>query len=417
MIKNEQKHEKVKLKSGMEVHFLFDKRFTTSSIQMCFKVGWRNDPVDQLGLAHLFEHLVGKRTEKYPGKSEFMRKLDELGIINNAHTGPDMTVYYQDQTNENLQTSLSLMLESIYKSKFDKEDLEKEKEVVLTEAREFLDNDEALVWRKMIQNLFPETSLQKFFFGDRETMARIKLSNFEDFYKLYTNPKNSVLFVATNNSKSKQKIVGMLNKYFSENKNILSKENVVEVNDVPAEVVPSGRIEKIGRSQSEVRVGFRLDAFSNRERIVFGVVNSLLLGGFAGKIIQKVRDEMGLIYWMSLNYSEFINNLACIYFSFGSKRDKRDLVVEKIFETVAELVSTLTQEDIDKTIPSKVYAQQLATNPHTDLEELLEAIFYKRQYIQSKEYIKTLKDIKVQEVKKMLSNVFNRDKMSVNVIE
>jgi predicted Zn-dependent peptidase len=58
-----QKIEKIKLKSGLEVVFLFDKAFTTSSLKMLFKIGWRNDTESERGLAHLFEHLVGKRTQ------------------------------------------------------------------------------------------------------------------------------------------------------------------------------------------------------------------------------------------------------------------------------------------------------------------------------------------------------------------
>jgi predicted Zn-dependent peptidase len=129
-----QKHEKVKLKNGLDIHFLFDKAFTTSSIQMCFKVGWRNDVEEYRGLAHLFEHLVGKRTKNFPGKSEFAQVLEQKGIVFNAFTSPDVTVYWQNQTNDNLLISLEYLFEAIYNSEFEDDDLEKEKKVVTSEA-------------------------------------------------------------------------------------------------------------------------------------------------------------------------------------------------------------------------------------------------------------------------------------------
>jgi predicted Zn-dependent peptidase len=206
-VKGRQKIERVILKNGLEVNFLFDKLFTTSSIQMCFKIGWRNDTNEHLGLAHLFEHLVGKRTKNYPEKSQLSKKLDELGIVTNAFTGPDSTVYFQNQINENILVSLKMLFETIYNTRFEEVDLEKEKHVVLTEAQEYLDNDDSIIWRQLIMNLYPGTTLEKFFFGTRDSMNRITMSEFIEFYKIYRNPKSSILFISSNDLKNKKKII------------------------------------------------------------------------------------------------------------------------------------------------------------------------------------------------------------------
>lgn len=414
-----QKHEKIKLKNGPEIHFLFDKLFTTSSIQMCFKVGWRYDSDEHLGLAHLFEHLVGKRTSRYREKSEFSKKLDELGILTNASTGPDTTVYFQNQINENILVSLEMLIEAIYNSEFEEEDLEKEKHVVLNEAREYLDSDDSVVWRQMMLNLFPGTSMEKFFFGDAITMKNISLNEFEDFYQIYRNPKNSILFISTNSKKYKGEIVKYLKNFYNDKeKQVLFSNKKIEYREeVKGEIVKFSILDKPDRSQSNLRLGYGIEKFSKRERVIYGVANSVLLGGFSGTIIQRLRDDAGLIYWMHLGRNTFKDNVSYIMFSTGCEKKNRDLVIAKIKEVVQDTIERLVQKDIDRTIPIKVYNHKSPPNAFEDLSELVDSVIYDHDYIQTEEYLKILADIDVNDVKRLMQKIFKEENSSVAVLE
>jgi predicted Zn-dependent peptidase len=418
MQKERQKSKKVKLKNGLEVHFLFDKLFTTSSLQMCFKVGWRHDKEEQRGLAHLFEHLVGKRTKRFPEKSEFSKKLDELGIVTNATTGPDNTIYYQNQTNDNLIESLSMMYESIYGSVFTQDDLEKEKNVVLTEAREYLDNDDSVIWRQMMRNLFPKTTMEKFFFGDVETMKNITLADFEEFYNIYKNPKNSILFVATNSIKNKKKVLDFLKKFYSEaDKNLFSKARVEPAIDKAAQIISYSKIDKPDRIQSNLRVGFVVHKFNKRERVMFSVIASVLVGGFSGTLMQRLRDDMGLVYGIHLGRNFFAYDFCYIMFSTSCEKSNTEMVVSKIKEVIEDTRERLVQKDIDRTVPLRIYYQKTPPQAYEDLCEFVDAVFYEHDYIQTEESLEILKTIKVEEVKKMMEKIFNEDNKSVCVLE
>ena len=62
-----EKIKRVKLKSEAELYFVVNEKYTTSTVQFVFPIGWRHDEEKYLGLAHFFEHLVGKRTKNFPG--------------------------------------------------------------------------------------------------------------------------------------------------------------------------------------------------------------------------------------------------------------------------------------------------------------------------------------------------------------
>lgn len=414
-----QKVERVKLKNGLRVNFLFDKLFTTSSIQMCFKIGWRHDKIELRGLAHLFEHLVGKRTRKFPGKSEFAKKLDELGIITNASTGPDVTVYFQNQIHENIFMSLEMLFEAIYNTNFELEDLEKEKHVVLNEAREYLDNDDSILWRQTIQNLFPNTTMEKFFFGDQETMKNITIKEFEDFYNIYRNPKNCEIFIATNNPKHKKKIVTFLEKFYEakENKNLFTNTVIEEFLDMPKSIIKFSKIDKPDRVQTNLRLAYKIGNLSKRERVAYGIANSVLLGGFSGTLIQKLRDELGLIYWMSLGRNMFMQNISYTMFSLSCNKGNWEKVVAEIKQTIQNTVEKLNEKDIARTIPIKIYSHKSAPNAYEDLSDLMDSVIYDLDYLQSHEYLQILKTIKVLDVKKIMQKIFVEDNSTVCILE
>jgi predicted Zn-dependent peptidase len=415
-----QKIEKIKLKSGLEVVFLFDKAFTTSSLKMLFKIGWRNDTESERGLAHLFEHLVGKRTKKYGGKSEFAEKLEIEGIVSNAYTGPDITVYYQNQTNQKMMTSLGLLYEAIYNTNFVKEDLEQEKNVVMTEARRYLDNDDSVAWRQVFLNLYKGSTMEKFFFGDDETMKNITLEHFEDFYNIYKNPKNSTLFVGTNDPKNKQKVLKFLNDFYEkiENKKLLSNAKIPAFKDVYGEIVKHKVINKNDKSQSKLRLAYRLDfTLSDKEQMTFGVLSQILTGGLTGKLMKLLRDEMGLVYGIGMFWSFYSQGVSYVGIGTECNKDKKELLLKTVKDFLKKYVSEISKEDIKKVIPQREYNAQKPVFVASDLEDLLDSTFYKRKYIQTEEALKILKKITPNDVKKLMNKIFLENNSTVVVLE
>src|SRR2546430_12707336 len=66
------------LANGLKVIVLEDHSTPVVSVQVWYHVGSKDDPDGKHGIAHLFEHLMFRGTEKY-GPGEFDRLLDEVG--------------------------------------------------------------------------------------------------------------------------------------------------------------------------------------------------------------------------------------------------------------------------------------------------------------------------------------------------
>ena len=146
--------------------------------------------------------------------------------------------------------------------------------------------------------------------------------------------------------------------------------------------------------------------------MVYGIVHSILLGGFSGTIIQKLRDNEGLIYWANLGRNTFKQDVRYMMFSTGCDKSKKDLVVEKIKRVLEDTITDLKQEDIDRTIPIKIYNQKVPPNAYEDLSELMDSIIYETDYIQTEEYLKLLKSAKAFEVKNFMKKYFVEENSS-----
>ena len=82
-------------------------------------------------------------------------------------------------------------------------------------------------------------------------------------------------------------------------------------------------------------------------------------------------------------------------FSTGCDKANKDMVINKIKEVVQDTMERLVQRDIDRTIPIKIYSQKNPPNAYEDLSELMDAIIYDMDYIQTEESLEILKTINV----------------------
>jgi predicted Zn-dependent peptidase len=407
-----QKIEKVKLKNGLQVFFLIDPRYTTSTVQMTFPFGWRNDPKDKIGLAHLFEHLVGKRTEKYLNKGEFATKIGKLGIQANALTTPNSTVYYQNQTHERLSDSLDLILEAIYNSEFNKEDLEKEKGVVLTEAMQHKDGDVQTCWHNTAKNLYPGGSLSSFFFGDEETLGRISVETFEDYYKYYRNPKNAILIVAIDSIKYKKMVLAKLDSFFKAYKNA-TNVSFPKFKDVFNDVVSGSNFVKLGKNQNSICIGYRTKQLNIEELVKYKVLNKILVHGLTGKFMKSLRDEKGLIYFLGFWFLNFMDT-SMLYFQTNCKKEKTQEYINGILEEIDNLrIETSDVKEVENIVKYEVLS---GINSYEDVNFFAKTFLSTGEYITTEEYLGIAKSLTGADLNKFVKKIFTRER-SVFILE
>jgi zinc protease len=107
----------------------------TVSVQVWYRVGGKDDPVGRSGFAHLFEHMMFKRTRNMPAEM-FDRLTEDVGGQNNAFTAEDMTAYQSEVPSNHLERLLWAEAERLANLQVDQASFDSERKVVIEELRQ-----------------------------------------------------------------------------------------------------------------------------------------------------------------------------------------------------------------------------------------------------------------------------------------
>ena len=123
------------LDNGLRVIALPDPTTASVTTSVWYEVGSKNDPQGRSGFAHLFEHILSRKTENMP-YNMINRLTEDVGGQRNASTGNDRTNYYETVPAEYLETMLWTHAERMARPVVDDEVFEKERSIVKEELRQ-----------------------------------------------------------------------------------------------------------------------------------------------------------------------------------------------------------------------------------------------------------------------------------------
>jgi len=121
-----------RLPNGLEVLLFPDPTKPTTTVNVTYKVGSRNEQYGETGMAHLLEHLMFKGT---PTHKNIYGEMTSHGARNNASTWFDRTNYFEtfDASDANVKWALELEADRMVHSLISKKDLDSEMTVVRNE--------------------------------------------------------------------------------------------------------------------------------------------------------------------------------------------------------------------------------------------------------------------------------------------
>src|SRR5712692_5126893 len=108
----------------------------------CFVVlaaGSRYESRETNGIAHFTEHMFFKGTERRPTARDIAGEVDAIGGEFNAFTGKEYTGYYVKCAAEHRDTALDVLVDMVRNSRFDPDEIEREKGVIVEEMNMYFD--------------------------------------------------------------------------------------------------------------------------------------------------------------------------------------------------------------------------------------------------------------------------------------
>ncbi len=114
------------------------------SIGIWVKVGSRYESFENNGISHFIEHMLFKGTKNRSAK-EIANSIDKIGGQLNAFTAKECTCFYAKVLDSHFDIALDVLADMFFNSNFDREEVDKERGVVIEEISMYEDSPEDLV--------------------------------------------------------------------------------------------------------------------------------------------------------------------------------------------------------------------------------------------------------------------------------
>ena len=203
-----------KLDNGLKVVFSPDRTAPTVVVALYYGIGFRVEPRDRTGFAHLFEHLMFQGSQNL-GKMEFIRLVQSNGGVLNGSTRFDFTNYFEVVPAHTLQTVLWAEADRMRGLAITQENLKNQQDVVKNEVRVNVLNQPygGFPWLDMPQYANTNWYNAHNFYGDLTDLDAATLSDASSFFKTYYAPNNAAMAI-TGDFDSAQALA-WVKKYFS----------------------------------------------------------------------------------------------------------------------------------------------------------------------------------------------------------
>ncbi len=184
------------LANGLEVIVVENHGVPLATIEIDVKNGSFTQTPEYEGLAHMYEHMFFKANSRYPELNQFWDRASELGAVFNGTTDVEDVSYYMTVPAEKLNDAIQLISSAIQAPLFRRDELERERQVVIGEYDRNESSPFFALERQMEAKLFPGNYSRKNTIGDRQIILTTTPEKMRFIQTKYYVPNNSVLIVS-----------------------------------------------------------------------------------------------------------------------------------------------------------------------------------------------------------------------------
>ncbi|MGE5645046.1 MAG: M16 family metallopeptidase [Acidobacteriota bacterium] len=202
-----------KLPNGLRVTLSPDATSPTAVVAVYYHVGFRIEPKDRTGFAHLFEHMMFQGSQNL-GKMEFIKLIQQNGGVLNGSTRFDFTNYFEVVPSNKLETALWAEADRMKGLAITGENLKNQQGVVENEVKVNVLNQPygGFPWLDMPQYANTNWYNAHNFYGDLKDIEAANLEDVRSFFKTYYAPNNAALVITGDIDVPRAK--AMVEKYF-----------------------------------------------------------------------------------------------------------------------------------------------------------------------------------------------------------
>lgn len=182
------------LQNGLTVLIRRDTSAPVVAIVKHVKAGYFDETDDVSGIAHVLEHMFFKGTSRR-GVGDISKETKGSGGYLNAHTIYDQTVYFTVLPSAGFAAGIDIQSDAYANSRIDADELAKELEVIIQEAKRKSDNPSALAVETLYELLHDKHRMRRWRIGHEGGLRALDRKALVKFYRNFYQPSNTILSI------------------------------------------------------------------------------------------------------------------------------------------------------------------------------------------------------------------------------
>lgn len=330
------------LSNGLTVLHVERRNLPIVAVSILIKASPFNEPVEKAGLSNLTAELLTEGTKKRTAK-EISEQIEFIGASLDSSAGNDFTMINLSVLKKDIDTGFDILSDILLNPVFPEEEIKRKKELIKGGLRQSEEDPSFVADRAFRKALYGDHPYGRLVTGTEDTIDRIGKEDLLRFHSEYYRPNNAIVSIVGDVTDSEVREI--MERYLG----IWEPKEIPFLKDT-TETVNKQDIILIDKelTQANIIIGHRGIKREDPDYYAVSVMNYIFGGGgFSSRLMQTIRDEMGLAYDI---HSFFDARKMGGFFSIGvqTKNETAATVIEEIVKELRRIKAELvTDEEIE----------------------------------------------------------------------
>lgn len=301
-------------------------------VTLLVKASQLNEPKDKAGLANLTAELLLEGT-KHRKSTDISEEIEFLGASLDTSTSRDYTTISLSILKKDINKGFELFCDILLNPTFPQQEIERKKELIKGSLRQNEEDPSFIAERTFRKEVFGEHPYGRLTEGTAETIDNIRREDLIKFYSDYFLPNNSILSIV--GDLTEDELNALIKKYLYDWKR--ADLPLITANGLDEK--KTKRVVKLDKNltQANILLGHIGISRDNPDYYAVSIMNYIFGGGgFSSRLMQSIRDEMGLAYDVDSSFS--LNKEKGLFqVEVQTKNESADLVISEILKQMEKI--------------------------------------------------------------------------------
>ncbi len=331
-----------KLQNGLTIVTVPMSSVSSITVLALAKTGSRYEPAGVEGIAHFFEHMVFKGTDKFDTAQELAATVDAVGADFNAFTSKEYTGYYVKSDARHWQLAVDVVSDMLLTPKLRSSDLDRERQVIIEEINMYEDTPARQIGEVFERLLYKGSGLEHDVIGSKQSVGNIKVADFQAFLQKWYGLSNLVVVVAgAAEQVADPELLTKMEAFFSKPTASKREAQPPKHTDFWGVTFPTkSEVAVVTKPTEQAHFVLGLPGINRHDpdRYALGLLGAILGGNTSSRLFSEVREKRGLCYYVHSDVDMYHDG-GCFGASAGVDPNRIDEAIEVILSEFKGLVN------------------------------------------------------------------------------